>query len=75
MTAIIIQLLIGGVLLGGLYALIAFGLSLIYGTTGLVNFAHSEMITLGAVLAWMFNVTYGIPLIYAALLAMVLGKA
>jgi len=67
------RLAVNGLQFGLIIGMCAIGLSLIYGTTGLVNFAHSEMITLGAVLAWMFNVTYGIPLIYAALLAMVLG--
>jgi branched-chain amino acid transport system permease protein len=67
------RLAVNGLQFGLIIGMCAIGLSLIYGTTGLVNFAHSEMITLGAVLAWMFNVTYGIPLVFAALLAMVLG--
>ena len=49
----------------------AVGLSLIFGTTGLTNFAHGELVTIGAVVAWYFNVDAGIPLILAALLAMI----
>ena len=61
--------------LGALYALFAAGLSLIFGTTGLTNFAHSELVTIGAVVAWYLNVSAGIPLIWATLLALVVGGA
>jgi branched-chain amino acid transport system permease protein len=43
--------LIQGVLLGGLYALFAMGLSLIFGVMRLVNIAHGDLIVLGAYLA------------------------
>ncbi|MGI9030946.1 MAG: branched-chain amino acid ABC transporter permease [Ilumatobacteraceae bacterium] len=67
------RLFVEGIKYGLIIGMCAVGLSLIYGTTGLVNFAHSEMITLGAVFAFFFNVTIGIQLIPAVLLAMVLG--
>src|SRR5688572_28500454 len=51
----------------------AVGLSLIFGTTGLTNFAHGELVTLGAVVAFFFNSSLNIPLIVAALLAVVVG--
>ncbi len=41
-----------GIRLGLLLALAALGLSLIFGTTGLSNFAHGELVTIGGVLAW-----------------------
>jgi branched-chain amino acid transport system permease protein len=54
MTAeIIIQVLLGGVLLGGLYALVAFGLSLIYGIVRILNFAHGTLLAVGGVAASM----------------------
>ncbi|MFM8529322.1 MAG: branched-chain amino acid ABC transporter permease, partial [Ilumatobacteraceae bacterium] len=68
------RLSVNGLQFGLIIGMCAIGLSMIYGTTGLVNYAHSEMITLGAVLAWMFNVTYGIHLVLAAILAMILGS-
>jgi branched-chain amino acid transport system permease protein len=68
------QLALEGLNFGLIIALAAVGLSLIYGTTGLVNFAHGELITLGALLAYLFNVTLGLQLIPAAVLA-VIGSA
>jgi neutral amino acid transport system permease protein len=71
----IIQLFIDGLRFGLLIAMCAVGLSLIFGTTGLTNFAHSELVTIGAVAAWYLNVSAGIPLIWATLLALIVGAA
>lgn len=71
----IVRLAVSGLQFGLIIGMCAIGLSLIYGTTGLVNYAHGEMITLGAVLAWMFNVTFGMPLVLAAVLATILGAS
>jgi len=50
-TALAIQLLLLGLLQGGIYALVACGLTLIYGVMKVVNFAHAEFLTLGMFLA------------------------
>jgi branched-chain amino acid transport system permease protein len=49
------QTLANGVQFGLIIAICAVGLSLIYGTTGLSNFAHGELVALGAIVAWYFN--------------------
>jgi branched-chain amino acid transport system permease protein len=66
-----LQLTVEGLRFGLLLALAALGLSLIFGTTGLVNFAHGEMIALGAIVAWALNVN-GVPFIAAAAITLVL---
>lgn len=53
------QLTLEGVKLGLYLAMAAIGLSLIFGTTGLVNFAHAELITWGTLMAYFFNI-YGL---------------
>lgn len=68
-----VQLFADGLRFGLVIAISAVGLSLIFGTTGLTNFAHGELVTAGAVIAWFINVQGGVPLIPAALLAMVGG--
>ena len=68
-----VQLLVDGIRFGLLIAMAAVGLSLIFGTTGLTNFAHGELVTIGAIVAWYINVQGGVPLIPATLLAMVVG--
>lgn len=69
------QLVFDGINFGLIIALAALGLSLIYGTTGLTNFAHGELVTLGALGAYYFNVTVGLNLIPAAILAVVVAGA
>ncbi len=54
----VIQLFVDGIKLGMIIAMCAIGLSLIYGTTGLTNFAHGEMVTFGAMIGYVFNVTW-----------------
>jgi branched-chain amino acid transport system permease protein len=49
------QLTVEGLKQGLYLAMAAIGLSLIYGTTGLVNFAHAELITFGMLATYMFN--------------------
>lgn len=70
---LVLQLFVEGLQLGLLIALMAIGLSLVFGTTQLVNFAHGEMITMGAVIAYFFNVTVGLNLFIAGLIAIVVS--
>jgi len=67
-------LLVAGLKLGATIALAAVGLSLIYGVTRLVNFAHAELVTLGAVIAVYFQASDGLgwPLVLAAVPAIIL---
>lgn len=67
------QAFLDGLRLGVILALIGVGLSLVYSTTGIFNFAHGELATLGAVLAWFFNAVVGLPLVVAAIVAIVLA--
>lgn len=60
------QLAFEGFNLGLVIALAALGLSLVFGTTGLVNFSHGELVTLGALFGYFGNVVLGLPLILAA---------
>ena len=57
-----LQAVVDGTNFGLIIAMCAVGLSLIYGTTQLVNFAHGELVTLGAIVAYYFNVNFGWPL-------------
>ena len=67
-----IDTLIQGILLGGLYALFATGLSLIFGIMRLVNLAHGDFMVLGAFAVLVIVESLGLPIILSALLAGVL---
>lgn len=58
-----------GLNFGLMLALAAIGLSLVFGTTGLSNFAHAEMVTFGAVMAFFFSVFFELPIWIAIPLA------
>lgn len=66
------QLTVDGFILSVMIALAALGLSLIFGTTGLTNFAHGEIITMGGLGTYMFNNWFGIHVIPAGILAVAL---
>lgn len=60
----VVQLLLFGVVWGGLYALIALGLNLIFGVMKILNIAHGELLMLGAYLAFWFFTLWNIsPLV------------
>lgn len=56
-----VNALVAGVLLGGLYALFACGLSLMYGVMGIINLAHGDLAVLGAYLVFVLSSALGIP--------------
>ncbi|KGM14465.1 branched-chain amino acid ABC transporter permease [Cellulomonas bogoriensis] len=64
-----------GLVFGTLLALASVGLSLIFGTTGLSNFAHGEQVTLGGILAYVFTQIVGLPLLVSAIIAIALAAA
>lgn len=70
-----ISLGVDGIRFGLIIAMAAIGLSLIFGTTGLTNFAHGELVTLGAMVAWAFNVLAGLPFLVATPLAVLVCAA
>ena len=61
---------LNGLSLGAIYALGAVGLTLVYGILKLVNFAHGDFLTFGAYMAYLVNVTWGLPLALGILFAM-----
>jgi branched-chain amino acid transport system permease protein len=67
----IVQRLIYGINFGLMLGLASIGLSLIYGTTGLSNFSHAELVTFGALMALAFGVVLALPLWIAFPLALV----
>ncbi|MFN8679783.1 hypothetical protein ACDP63_01335 [Paracoccus sp. P2] len=62
--------IVQGLLLGGLYALFAAGLSLVFGIMRLVNLAHGDLIVLGAYLILGLGTATGMSPFAAALIAM-----
>lgn len=67
--------LFAGLNLGLLLAVAAIGISLIFGTTGLNNFAHGEMVSFGALTGYLFAVVFNLPLVVAGLLTIVAAAA
>ncbi|MEV6342620.1 branched-chain amino acid ABC transporter permease [Actinoplanes sp. NPDC051851] len=50
-----------GILLGGLYALLACGLSLMFGVMRIINLAHGDIAVIGAFLVWWVSARFGVP--------------
>ena len=68
-----VQLLADGLVLGIIIALAALGLNLVFGTTGLTNFAHGELLTLGGLLTYFFSAIAGLPVFAAIPVAVALS--
>lgn len=71
----IMQRLADGMRLGLIIAMCSVGLSLVFGTTGLTNFAHGEMVTFGGMIAFLLNVMLEIPLVISGPITIVAGGA
>src|SRR5207237_7783127 len=73
----LLQTVIGGLSIGAVYALVAMGFSIVYRTMGLVNFAHADVVMVGAYVTVTFFLTaklpFGVSLLLAVLLTGVLG--
>src|SRR3954464_4555329 len=52
-----IQQIINGLVLGSVYALVALGYTMVYGIINLINFAHGEVLMVGALTSWSIIVT------------------
>ena len=57
----IFQHLANGLLISGIYALVAVGFTLIFGVLGVINFAHGEFYMLGAFIVFLFSGQIGLP--------------
>lgn len=69
----ILQRFVAGIIFGSLLALASVGLSLIFGTTGLSNFAHGEAVTLGGITAWLAGSILGLPIALVIVLGLIVG--
>ncbi|MCA1326061.1 branched-chain amino acid ABC transporter permease [Herbaspirillum sp. alder98] len=71
----LLQSLIDGLLIGGVYGVISVGLSLVFGVLRIVNFAQAEFLMLGMYAAWFASHYLGIDPIAGAFIALVVGFA
>lgn len=73
--ALVSNLVVNGIIFGLLLALASIGVSLIYGTTGLNNFAHGELVTFGALSGYVASGILHFPIPVALIVGFVLGGA
>ena len=62
------QLMITGIMMGGVYGLMAVGVIIIVKASGVFNFAHGTIVVFGAFVFWWFLVPLGLPLWVSILL-------
>ena len=55
-----LQQLVNGLAIGGIYALVALGYTMVYGVLKLINFAHGDLFTIGAYLGMTLFVSMGL---------------
>ena len=65
----LLQLILSGIAQGSIYALVALGMTVVFRSTGVVNFAHGEFFMLGAFAMYVLVQTVGLPFVAAAPLA------
>ena len=70
----VLQYIANGVMVGGVYALIALGIVLVYKSTSVFNFAIGQMMMFGAFFLWMFTERFGLP-IWAGIVLALVGTA
>jgi len=70
-----LRLLISGLVLGGIYSLIALGYSLIYKASGLMSFVQGDVMTLGAYLGLTFYRILGLPFVVSLILTVLCAFA
>ena len=66
-----LQLFINGLVVGGIYSLVALGFVIIYKATKVVNFAQGELVMVGAYMCFALTVQFHIPFIWAFLMTLV----
>lgn len=67
--------IVNGLIQGGFFALFAVGLVLIFGVMGVVNFAHGELVMVGAYTIWLVHAQYGLAYMPTLLLAILVVTA
>jgi branched-chain amino acid transport system permease protein len=75
MLTIALQQGVNGLVLGSLYVLVALGLTLIYGVLVQINFAHADIVTLGAFSAYFFTHALGGGYLPSIVVALLVGAA
>jgi branched-chain amino acid transport system permease protein len=75
MLTVALQQSINGVVFGSLYVLVALGLTLIYGVLVQINFAHADIVTIGAFAAYFFTAALGGNYIVGIGVALLIGAA
>ena len=70
---VLIQQIINGMALGGIYSLIAIGWTVVFGIVGLINWTHGEVFMIGAFVGFFLVSVYKVNLIAALIIAMLVS--